>query len=252
MNIKDIKSQLTIQDIENLMDYLGAEPILHNNILICKTICHGGHSHKLYYYDNTQLFKCYTDCDGESFDIGQLIIKVQAKEGKKTTLPQATIFLKKFFNLAENENKDFLEEDDEFEDWKIINRYIENTKSSNDNEQVIELKFYDDKILNFLPKPRIISWEKEGMTKESIRKHNVCYNPSSQAIVIPHYDIDGNLLGIRERTLIKENEIYGKYRPMYLNRQMYNHPNEFNLCNLNNSKENIKKIKKAIVFEGKR
>ena len=45
--------------------------------------------------------------------------------------------------------------------------------------------------------------------------------------------------------MIKENEIYGKYRPMYLNRTMYNHPLGFNLYNINNSKENIKRTKKA-------
>ena len=33
---------------------------------------------------------------------------------------------------------------------------------------------------------------------------------------------------------------------------MYNHPLGFNLYNLNNSKEAIKLLKKAIVFEGKR
>lgn len=78
----------------------------------------------------------------------------------------------------------------------------------------------------------------------SITNHNICYNPSSQAIVIPHYDENGFLIGIRERTLIKENEIYGKYRPTYLNKQMYNHPLGFSLYNLNNSKNNIKILKK--------
>ena len=33
---------------------------------------------------------------------------------------------------------------------------------------------------------------------------------------------------------------------------MYNHPLGFNLYNLNNSKENIKKLGKAIVFEGEK
>ena len=85
-----------------------------------------------------------------------------------------------------------------------------------------------------------------------IQQHNICYNPSSQAIVIPHYNINNELVGIRERTLIKENEIYGKYRPMYLNRQMYNHSLGFNLYNINNSKDNIKATKKVIVFEGEK
>ena len=80
------------------------------------------------------------------------------------------------------------------------------------------MKIYDDKILSYLPHPRILPWEKEGITQEVIQNHQICYNPSSQAIVIPHYNINNQLVGIRERTLIKENEIYGKYRPMYLGR----------------------------------
>lgn len=39
---------------------------------------------------------------------------------------------------------------------------------------------------------------------------------------------------------------------MYLNRTMYNHPLGFNLYNINNSKENIKRTKKAIIFEGEK
>lgn len=252
MDINDIKNNLTIDEIESLLSYLGADPHKQNeNIIIARTICHCGNSHKLFYYNNTKLFRCYTECS-DTFDIGQLIIKVCAGEGKEITLPQAVIFLKNFFNLIDNRSKDFFGSEDELQDWQILNRYIENTENSNNEKQIVELKFYDKKILNFLPKPRILNWEREGMTKEAICNHSICYNPSSQAIVIPHYDKDNNLLGIRERTLIKENEIYGKYRPMYLNRKMYNHPLGFNLYNLNNSIENIKKIKKVIVFEGEK
>ena len=39
---------------------------------------------------------------------------------------------------------------------------------------------------------------------------------------------------------------------MFLNGQMYNHPLGFNLYNLNNSKQQISKIKKAIIFEGEK
>jgi hypothetical protein len=85
-----------------------------------------------------------------------------------------------------------------------------------------------------------------------MNNRNICYDPKNCGIVIPHYDIDGNLIGIRERTLIKENEVNGKYRPALLNRQLYNHPLSFNLYNLNNSKENIARMKKAFVFESEK
>ena len=228
MDINEIKNNLSLNEVENLLSYFGAEPHRQNNIIISRTICHCGNSHKLFYYDNTKLFRCYTECS-DVFDIGELIIKVYHNEGKDIGLPQAVAFLKQFFNL----------------------KYIENSEEMN-SKQIVELKKYDDTILKFLPKPRIIPWEREGITISAIKHHNICYNPSSQAIVIPHYDEDSNLIGIRERTLIKENEQYGKYRPMYLNRKMYNHPLGFSLYNLNNSKENIKKLGKAIIFEGEK
>lgn len=160
MNIEEIKNILTLDDIENLLSYLDAEPKRQNNIIICRTICHAGHSHKLYYYDNTKLFKCYTDCAGDSFDIGELIIKVKETEGVNITLPQSVLFLKNFFNLAENKEESFFGKIDESEDWKILNYYSENNKKETNN-QIVEFKYYDDKILTFLPHPRILPWEQE-------------------------------------------------------------------------------------------
>ena len=115
-----------------------------------------------------------------------------------------------------------------------------------------ELKKYDDTILKNLPRPIIDPWIKEGITQEAMDAHSICYDPKNCGIVIPHFDINGRLIGIRERTLIKENEIYGKYRPAYISKQLYNHPLSFNLYNLNMSKDVIKRNKKAFVFEGEK
>ena len=58
---------------------------------------------------------------------------------------------------------------------------------------------------------------------------------------------------MRGRTLIQdEAEIYGKYRPMRICKNLYNHPLGMNLYNFNNSKDNIKLMKKAIIFEGEK
>ena len=251
MDINEIKNQLSLDEIESLLSFLGAEPHKQNdNIIIAKTICHCGNSHKLFYYNNTKLFRCYTECS-DIFDIGQLIIKVKHNEGTDITLQQAVIFLKNFFNLVDNKSEDFFNEQRDNQDFQILNRYLENTQNTS-SKQIVELKKYDNKILNFLPKPRILPWEHEGICNSVIQSHNICYNPASQAIVIPHYDKDNSLIGIRERTLIKENEIYGKYRPLYINKHMYNHPLGFNLYNLNMSKNNIELFKKVIIFEGEK
>lgn len=164
-------------------------------------------------------------------------------------LPQALNYIVKFFNLTIKKDDGF-ELLDDLEDWKVLNRYNKELKEK--EKQIVELKVFDEKILKYLPRPHILPWENEGITKEVCDLHNICYNPSSQAIVIPHYNKDSELVGIRERTLIKENEQFGKYKPALLNKKMYNHPLGFNLFNLNNSKDNIKTLKKVIIFEGEK
>ena len=71
----EIKENLSIDEIEMLVNDLNGEPIKQHSTLLCKTICHCGEQHKLYYYDNTKLFRCYTDCSS-TFDVFELLIKI--------------------------------------------------------------------------------------------------------------------------------------------------------------------------------
>ena len=61
-DIDEIKTKLSIVQVKDLCAELGGEPQMQDDYLICKTICHGGQSHKLYYYDNTKLFRCTGEC----------------------------------------------------------------------------------------------------------------------------------------------------------------------------------------------
>lgn len=237
------KNDLTIDQVYELLMSLGGDPQIKDNIIISRTICHSGNSHKLYYYDNTKLFKCYTDCL-DTFDIFELIRKIN-----NYTLPQAVKFIMNYYGIFLEE--EFSDSQENLQDWKILNKY-DSSSSQEKEEKIIEFKYYDKSILKYLPHPRIIPWEKENITREVMEECGICYDPVMQGIVIPHYDIDGRLIGIRERTLIKENENNGKYKPAILNYKQYNHPLGFNLYNLNNSKENIAQIKKAFIFEGEK
>lgn len=255
-NKDEIKENLSLEDVEEVLTEFGGEPIRRNNLIVSKTICHCGESHKLYYYPNTSLFKCYTDCS-ETFDIFELTRKVMSREHPKPrkdsawNLPEAIDYIARKFGYSANA----IEDDSEIsikDDLTILENY-DRIKNININTQQIELKEYDGYFLKNLPRPRIEPWEEEGISKSVMDRHNICFNPQSQGIVIPHYDIKGRLIGIRERTLIQEQaEKYGKYMPARISGQMYNHPLSYNLYNLNNCKDNIKKIKKAIVFEGEK
>lgn len=240
-NKDEIKESLTIEQVYELLFQFGGEPIIKNNTIVSKTICHGGESHKLYYYDNTHLFRCFTDCGDSAFDIFELVQKV-----KNVDLPQAIIFIANYFSF--NIDSSTFDNNNKLKDWDYINNY----NNEKIEKQSVQLKIYNDAILAHLPHPRILPWEQEGITKEIIKKYNIAFDPINEGIVIPHYNINGELIGIRERTIIKENEQYGKYRPAILNGQMYNHPLGYNLFNLNNSKKNIQKMKKVIVAEGEK
>lgn len=238
-----IKTELTNEQIYELLTYFNGSPYYSKDCIISRTICHNGESHKLFYYPNTRLFKCYTDCS-ETFDIFQLVMKVQ-----NIQLPQAVNFIAKYFNFPSNEQN--YQELDNVQDWKYLSK-LEEHNSQENNKRVIEMTFYDEKILKYLPHPHIIPWEMEGIKREVMEGCGICYDPVQQGIVIPHYNSENKLVGIRERTLIKEEEEFGKYKPAILNYKQYSHPLSFNLYGLNWAKKQISKIKKAVVFESEK
>lgn len=253
----DLKENLSDEQIFSFLEELGAEPLWQGQNIISKTICHHKRdepcSHKLYYYSNSKLFKCYTQCGGEAWDIYALVQKIKSQElGEEYSLPQAIEYVANYFNYSKLESFSIGEEKIKEEDLKIFKNY-DRIKGIDLTTQIVELKEYDGGFLKNLPHPIIEPWIKDGISQEIMNKYEICYNPKSCGIVIPHRDIQGKLIGIRERTLIKENaEKYGKYMPMKNGNIMYNHPLSFNLYGLYQNKENIKKIKKAIVLESEK
>ena len=133
---ENIKNDLSIEQVYDLLMSFGGDPILKGDMIICRTICHGGHSHKLYYYENTKLFKCYTDCL-DSFDIYELIIKLNKINGVEISLFQAISFIINFYGLSV-ESPFSQETQEEIQDWKVLNRYDRNS-SQERKEKIIQL-----------------------------------------------------------------------------------------------------------------
>ena len=250
-----IKEELTIEQVEQFLADHGGDPIKRIGCLVSRTICHnpvdGNGSHKLYYYENTRLFKCYTGCSEtggfDIFDLTRKIMKIQSNIDM--SLYDAQIYVINFFSL--DVVFDFQKDTNKNSDFQILNQWRRN-KASERQQKKIEFQKISPKILTWLPQTEIKPWLNEGITKAAMIEHNIRFDPYNYGIVIPHYDIDNNIIGIRERTLIQDNEEKGKYRPAIINGKMYNHPLGFNLYNLNISKNNIKLSKKAIIGEGEK
>ena len=247
--IEKIKELLTPSDILSLLNDIQAEPKYQTEkIIIAKTVCHNGSSRKLYYYLETRTFHCYTNCG--TFDVFDLVKKVY-----EISFIEAVHFIVNKFHL----NIDLFD-DEGFNDSYNIYRKAEEKYFTLHKKEIKEnknsatrLQEYDNNVLSYFIYPIIAMWERDGISRDVIKNANIGYYPGGGQITIPHYDKDGRLIGIRGRHVGEEEaEIFGKYRPLYINGQMYNHPLGFNLYNLNKSKDNISKIQKAIVFEGEK
>ena len=246
----EIKQSLTLNNIYELLEIWGGEPEFTDFGIVSATICHNpplsDASRKLYYYENSQLFHCWTNCG--SHDIFDLYIKVvKIQQHKDIDLNEAVRYIARYFNIAGEE----IEEDETtLEDWKVFERY-DRLKDIKPKDYTVALKSYDDTILSrFNYTVKIGPWLQEGIKQEALDMAHIGFFPGGDQITIPHYDKDGRLVGVRGRTLCQEEaERYGKYRPLLIGKQLFTHSLGMNLYNLNNSKDNIKRMGKAIVLE---
>lgn len=250
-NKDELKQQLEVEQIYDLLEAWGGEPEYVDSGLIAHTICHnqpGQGSRKLYYYENTQLFRCYTHCD-EVFDIFELYLKVsKIQHDRELELYDAMDYIAGYFGI--NGIEAVVNNQQELDDWQIFKRHELRPAAI---KQTVILPEYDATILERFNYPRIQSWENEGISAETSRHNLIGYYPGREQITIPHFDIDGRLIGIRGRALAADEvERYGKYRPLLINQQLYNHPLSMNLYNLNNSKNAIRQARVAVVFESEK
>ena len=249
-NKDELKEQLELENVFDLISELGGEPEYADTGLISQTICHnypGEGSRKLYYYENSNLFKCYTDCD-ETFDIFELVIKaMKIQKSLDWELYDAMVYVAEYFGLAEAERPS---EIDDSQQWVVFKRH---DFSLPELRTPAILKEYNKIILTRFSYPRILNWEAEGITPQVCKNNFIGYYAGGEQITIPHFDINDRLIGLRGRYLATEDaEKYGKYRPLYINQELYTHPLSMNLYNLNKSKDNIRKTKTAIIFESEK
>ena len=249
-----IREALTDENVFDLLQEWGGDPSRDTFGYVSATICHnppGEGSRKLYYYENTGLFRCYTGCDCY-FDIFELTAKVaQIQWHKEFDLNDAVRWIAQRFGFSgDHEDRP---EDEDLDDWKYLANY-ERIQDIVVKDNSIVLKEYEPEILTrFNYNVKITPWLREGITQAALDQARIGFYPGGDQITIPHFDANGRFVGLRGRTICaEEGERFGKYRPMKVNKILYNHPLGMNLYNFNNSKDNIGIMKKAIIFEGEK
>lgn len=252
MDKDELKNSLTKEQIIDIVKELGSgcKPDSNGN-LIFQTICHnpiGEGSWKLYYYDDIHMFRCFTDCN-EFFDIYKLIQKV-----KNIPFIQALNYVQNFFGFGTKNKGGFTRESyDLTDDWDLINKYTDYHKIL--QKEKFEHKILPEGLLTLFDEIYPSPWLNEGIGKDTLDLFNIKMDLSQQQIIIPHYDMNGNLIGIRCRNLDKYKLDYlgiGKYMPVILQNQMYNHNLSKNLYGYNITKDAIRRVKKIAIWESEK
>lgn len=245
MDAKELKNKLNENHIKIIMSSLGANLFTDNNeVLIYDTVCHGGDSPKLYYYKESKSFMCYTHC-------GVLDVLAIVSEVKDLTLPKSIDYictLLGFSTIKEGFNNEDVQL---LEDWEFINSYNKRYNMLNKKDKrCIPL---NKSILNIFQPIYTSEWINDGISKEVMKEYGILYSTAKQSIIIPHYDIDCNLIGVRQRALMDEDvAIFGKYTPFSMCGDMYNHPLGSNLYGIHKNKEAIKRTKKVMLVESEK
>lgn len=239
MNYQEIINNLTIDKVKEILTKFEIPFIEKENCLICKTACHNidteNCSWKLYYYYDTHLFYCYTNCGSMSiFKFLQNYYETRDIEYD---------WYEDIYNLIDSNN---------FDNNFTIKKY-ESKKDKYSKLKKISLPIYSKTVLDCFIKAYPIEWLNEGISKKAMDKFNILYSISRNKIIIPHYNANNELVGIRGRALDKwEIENIGKYCPIEIENTWYKHPLSLNLYGLNITKENINKSGYCYIFEGEK
>ena len=236
--VKDLKDEEVIR----LMYELGADRHEEtDNYIIFPTICHNENateaSMKLYYYKDTHLLYCYTE-DGPmsiykflenyyktrniEYNWGQDILKVVFQCSAATELTTKETIFK------------------------------QSLKDKYRKRQSIQLAAYSPNVLESFVKQYPIEWLEDNISAGAMNKYNIRYSISQNKIIIPHYDINNRLVGIRGRALNESEIAYAKYAPVKIEDIVYKHKLSLNLYGLNHNWKNIKELGICYIAESEK
>ena len=276
LDYEDKVARLTCRELFDFFLSIGAEPTKDGKNIRLRTLCHGGKSHGAVCDTETLKITCFSGCND-------------------------TVMLHTWVKRA-------LKLDNAFEARELIETWIDDRKIDLSNREVREppeqekngtkarQSTEDFKPEHIEPEPGIppetidrlysefdakaetlerMRWHTEdGISVEQLQKFQIAYNPANKTIILPHHNINGEIVGLYERhfSMLRkeaEEELPGydydfyyqfptaKYLPLLRptwdkskEKKCYSFHNKNNLYGLHLAKDSIRKTGKAIIFEG--
>lgn len=247
MDAKELKESLSERDIKLIIKSLGEEIYYEDSdeMIMSTCLCHNGNSpNKLYYYKDSKNFYCQTHCG--TLDILSIVSNV-----KDISLPLSINYICTLLGISDIKQGFSDDRIEVIEDWSFINSFQKNRDKLNKSNKVV--CEYSKSILNIFQEIYTSDWISDGISKEVMQHYKILYSSLQQKIIIPHFNIKGELIGIRGRAMLEfDISEFGKYSPFILQGRMYNHPLGQNLYGINENKETIKRLKKVMLVESEK
>lgn len=244
MDYQSIVDNLQISSVIDLMTKLGADRWKDiGGAIVFPTICHNisasEASMKLYFYKNTKLFQCFTECGTMSI-FKFMKTYYETRNIEYDWVSDVYNVILDCSNFKPNEG--------------FVTPKYESLKNKFGNQKrEKELPSYNEGALDTFVKIYPPEWLEDRISKRAMDRFGILYSISQNKIIIPHRDAMGRLIGIRGRALNEwEIENIGKYMPVKLEQTWYKHPLSMNLYGLYENKKNIKKTGVCYLFESEK
>ena len=249
IDVKKLKKSLTLAHHKQIMQALGIPAYSENKEQIIyfsgdknKDALKG--SPKLYFYKDSQIYFGYTS--SRSYDIISLV------QTRLSLLKQPCSFLDacQFILDTTNINPDSIsriKKDGHVYDWSSLERFVRVRKYGN------QLSEYNRNIIDTLPPLYPQAWIDEGISEETMDKYQIRYYERCNQTVIPCFDDEARLVGVRVRNWDKDRVEQAKYMPLVtLDGQCYKFNTNQVFYGINYNKPEIERTGKVIIVESEK
>lgn len=246
MDAKRVIEILTDDDVVTILENLGSKfPKIVRDGMLFSTICHNNSyegKHKLHYHSESKTFYCYTEC-GNIGNIFSLVMKV-----KDVKFSDAYRYICELMGINIHNQLQH-----GFNVGKIDNSFIYKLEEKEKENKKDEIIIRNNSALKRFWDLYHKSWINDHIKVDIMKEFNIKFDIIEHKIIIPHYDINNNLIGIRCRHLKDDMVEKGfKYIPITIDNILYNYPTSMNLYGINKNKENIKKYKSVVIGESEK
>lgn len=249
IDVKKLKKSLSLAHHKQIMQALGIPAYSENKEQIIyfsgdknKDALKG--SPKLYFYKDSQIYFGYTS--SRSYDIISLV------QTRLSLLKQPCSFLDacQFILDTTNINPDSInrvKKEGHVYDWSNLERFIRVRKYGN------QLSEYNRNIIDTLPPLYPQAWIDEGISEETMEKYQIRYYERCNQTVIPCFDEEARLIGVRVRNWDEDKVAEAKYMPLItLDGTCYKFNTNQVFYGINYNKPEIERTGKVIIVESEK